>query len=192
MVEDAYKEIEKTKAKVEQEFMTVKKERTTRFYTAFNKVKSIIGKTYQELTRTSEHTVGGKASLELLGDDHLFDYKDSGVQYSVQPHGKRYRDNAQLSGGEKSVAALALLFAIQECNPSPFFIMDEVDAALDSTNVHLISNFVRKRSMASGPNGDGADGRLQCIAISLKNTFYEKASGIIGIYKPASDSVSRV
>ena len=51
---------------------------------------------------------------------------------------KRFRDMDQLSGGEKTVAALALLFAIHSYHPSPFFVMDEIDAALDMVNIHRV------------------------------------------------------
>jgi structural maintenance of chromosome 1 len=53
---------------------------------------------------------------------------------------KRFRDMEQLSGGEKTMAALALLFAVHSYKPSPFFVLDEVDAALDNTNVSRIAN----------------------------------------------------
>jgi structural maintenance of chromosome 1 len=59
------------------------------------------------------------------------------------PPGKRFRDIETLSGGEKTVAALALLFAIHSYHPAPFFVLDEVDAALDNINVDKISNYIR-------------------------------------------------
>ena len=62
-----------------------------------------------------------------------------GINYHAMPPMKRFRDMEQLSGGEKSVASLALLFAIHSFKPAPFFILDEVDAALDATNVGKVS-----------------------------------------------------
>jgi structural maintenance of chromosome 1 len=58
-----------------------------------------------------------------------------GISYSCIAPGKRFRPMDNLSGGEKTVAALALLFAIHSSNPSPFFVLDEIDAALDNTNI---------------------------------------------------------
>ncbi len=79
-----------------------------------------------------------------------------------------------MSGGEKTVAALALLFAIHSFHPAPFFVLDEVDAALDNVNVNKVSNYIKSRAQDSG---------LQCIVISLKETFYTKADALIGIYR---------
>jgi structural maintenance of chromosome 1 len=96
-----------------------------------------------------------------------------GVRYHTIPPGKQFRDMEQLSGGEKTVAALALLFAIHSYQPSPFFIMDEVDAALDNVNVSKVSSYISRRSSES----------FQCIVISLKDQFYSKADSIVGIYR---------
>ena len=74
------------------------------------------------------------------------------------PPMKRFRDMDQLSGGEKTIAALALLFAIHTYQPAPFFVLDEVDAALDGQNVARVSNYIREH----------ASDRVQFIVISLK------------------------
>lgn len=94
---------------------------------------------------------------------------------------KRFRDMDQLSGGEKTVAALALLFAIHSYQPSPFFVLDEVDAALDNANVHKVANFIREKTKSD----------FQCIVISLKETFYEHADGLIGVYRDQALDCSR-
>ena len=78
----------------------------------------------------------------------------------------------QLSGGEKTLAALALLFAIHSYQPSPFFVLDEIDDALDQDNVVTVANYIRQRRVD-----------LQSIVISLKETFYEKADALVGICK---------
>jgi len=85
-----------------------------------------------------------------------------------------------LSGGEKTVAALALLFAIQAYRPAPFFVMDEVDAALDNVNVLKVSNYIRQRSK-----------ELQCVVISLKDMFYEQSESLVGICKDVATMSSR-
>lgn len=87
-----------------------------------------------------------------------------------------------LSGGEKTVAALALLFAIHSYQPAPFFVLDEVDAALDNANVAKVANYIRKHS----------SDKFQFIVISLKNTFYEKAEALVGIYRDQGVGSSRM
>lgn len=87
------------------------------------------------MTKSSKHPLGGNAYLSL--DDTEEPYK-GGMKFNAMPPMKRFRDMEQLSGGEKTVAALALLFAIHSYHPAPFFVMDEVDAALD--NSEFLSN----------------------------------------------------
>lgn len=65
-----------------------------------------------------------------------------GIQYNCVAPGKRFRPMDNLSGGEKTVAALALIFAIHARNPAPFFVLDEIDAALDNTNIGKVSLFI--------------------------------------------------
>ena len=72
----------------------------------------------------------------------------------------------QLSGGERTLAALALVFAMHEFRPSPFFVMDEIDAALDNVNVTRVAQYIRER--ASDPINP-----LQFVVISLKDQFYQ-------------------
>jgi structural maintenance of chromosome 1 len=98
------------------------------------------------------------------------------------PPMKRFRDMELLSGGEKTMAALALLFAIHSYQPSPFFVMDEVDAALDNANIVKIAEFIQKNASDS----------FQFIVISLKSTFYEKSQALIGIYKDWNAVSSRI
>lgn len=85
---------------------------------------------------------------------------------------KRFRDMEQLSGGEKTVAALALLFAIHSYRPAPFFVLDEIDAALDNVNVKKVCNYIAQRCT-----------QLQCLVISLKDIFFEHAHSLVGIAK---------
>lgn len=94
------------------------------------------------------HPVGGQAYLSLESGDEPFLH---GIKFTAMPPTKRFRDMEQLSGGEKTVAALALLFAIHSYQPSPFFVLDEVDAALDSTNVVRVANYLRHMTRDSTP-----------------------------------------
>jgi structural maintenance of chromosome 1 len=93
----------------------------------------------------------------------------------------------QLSGGEKTVAALALLFAIHSYRPAPFFILDEVDAALDNANVAKVANYIRRQAC---PDDDSTP--VQFIVISLKGTFYEKAEALVGICRNHAEASSQV
>ena len=99
------------------------------------------------------------------------------------PPNKVFRDMEQLSGGEKAVASLALLFAIHHFRPSPFFVLDEVDAALDAVNVSRVANYVRSRSHK---------GDIQMVVISLKESFFKKSDAIIGAYRDQAKASSGV
>lgn len=94
---------------------------------------------------------------------------------------KRFRDMEHLSGGEKTMAALALLFAIHSYQPSPFFVLDEVDAALDNTNVARIANYIR----------DHAAPGMQFIVISLKTGLFQNSEALVGIYRDQSANSSK-
>ena len=94
----------------------------------------------------------------------------------------------QLSGGEKTIAALALLFGLRAHRPSPFFLMDEVDAALDNNNVFKLSAYIRRRACGGGGR---APGDLQAIVISHKDSLYGTASSLVGVYREASAESSK-
>ncbi len=101
---------------------------------AFNHIDKALKTIYTDMTKSSKHPLGGKAYLSL--DDTEEPFK-GGLKFNAMPPMKRFRDMYQLSGGEKTVASLALLFAIHSFHPAPFFVMDEVDAALDNSEYLL-------------------------------------------------------
>ncbi|KAK4338765.1 hypothetical protein RND71_043252 [Anisodus tanguticus] len=128
--EDVTKEFEVAKneeKKVTDEYNKVKGARYELFMKAFN---HIYGNT---------HPLGGTTYLNLDNEDEPFLH---GIKYTAMPPTKHFRDMEQLSGGEKTVAALALLFSIHSFRPSPFFILDEVDTALDNLNVAKVAGFI--------------------------------------------------
>lgn len=86
-----------------------------------------------------------------------------------------------LSGGEKTMAALALLFAIHSYQPSPFFVLDEVDAALDNTNVARIANYIH----------DHAAPGMQFIVISLKTGLFQSSEALVGVYRDQVENSSK-
>ncbi len=86
---------------------------------------------------------GGKADLELIeGEDIL----EAGIRINAQPPGKKLQNMMQLSGGEKALTAISLLFAIQNLKPSPFCLLDEIEAALDDSNVKRFAKYLNKLS----------------------------------------------
>ena len=153
-------------------FLAVKEERRRLFLDCYNHLRSSIQKIYEALTRSPDLPMGGRAMLSLEGDED--EPYHHGVVYRVMPPMKRYMPMDALSGGEKTVASLALLFALHSYKPSPFFVLDEIDAALDNINVQRVSAYVRQRAVVD---------KLQCVVISLKETFYSKAQSLVGVYR---------
>ena len=84
---------------------------------------------------------GGKGTLELMEDEDIL---EAGVRIIAQPPGKKLQNMMQLSGGEKAMSAIALLFAIQNLKPSPFCLLDEIEAALDEANVNKFAKYLHK------------------------------------------------
>ncbi|KAG3108003.1 Structural maintenance of chromosomes protein 1 [Phytophthora idaei] len=156
-------------------FEKVKQARHDRFMEAFNHISGVIDSTYKQLTKSSKHPLGGTAYLNLENTEEPY---LSGIKYNAMPPMKRFREMEDLSGGEKTVATLALLFAIHNYRPSPFFVLDEVDAALDNVNVNKVSTYIAKCD-------------FQCVVISLKDSFYEKADALVGICKDITLQQSR-
>lgn len=109
---------------------------------------------------------GGQAFLELMGDDLL----DMGVTVMAQPPGKRNAVIQQLSGGEKALTAVALVFSIFQLNPAPFCLLDEVDAPLDEANVGRFSRLVREMSE-----------KTQFIFITHNKVSMELADYLVGV-----------
>lgn len=84
---------------------------------------------------------GGRGTLELVEDEDIL---TAGIRIIAQPPGKKLQNMMQLSGGEKSLTAIALLFAIQNLKPSPFCLLDEIEAALDESNVDRYAGYLHK------------------------------------------------
>jgi chromosome segregation protein len=84
---------------------------------------------------------GGKGTLELVEDEDIL---ECGIRIIAQPPGKKLQNMMQLSGGEKALTAISLLFAIQNLKPSPFCLLDEIEAALDDSNVGRFADYLHK------------------------------------------------
>ena len=84
---------------------------------------------------------GGTGTLELMEDEDIL---EAGIRVIAQPPGKKLQNMMQLSGGEKALTAISLLFAIQNLKPSPFCLLDEIEAALDESNVDRFAKYLHK------------------------------------------------
>ncbi|GJE85341.1 chromosome segregation protein SMC [Phanerochaete sordida] len=184
-VEDKLLETEKEADKARKEskaardtFNDIKKRRCDMFNKAYNHISERIDQVYKDLTKGKAAPMGGVAYLSLEDSEEPY---NAGIKYHAMPPMKRFRDMEQLSGGEKTIAALALLFAIHSYQPAPFFVLDEVDAALDNTNVAKIANYIRAH----------ASDAFQFIVISLKGSLYERSSSLVGIYRDQDVNSSR-
>lgn len=187
---DEFEAARKEAKEIIDKYNAVKQKRYERFMDAFNHISTNINKIYKQLTQSITHPLGGTAYLSLENEDEPFLY---GIKYTAMPPTKRFRDMEQLSGGEKTVAALALLFAIHSFRPSPFFVLDEVDAALDNLNVAKVAAFIRAKSRdeAIGHDNESKGVGFQSVVISLKDSFYDKADALVGVYRDSERSCSR-
>jgi len=114
----------------------VKKRRLEEFHAGFSQISNKLKEMYQMIT------LGGDAELELVDSLDPF----SGIVFSVRPHRKSWKPISMLSGGEKTLASLALVFALHHCYPTPLYVMDEIDAALDFRNVSIVGNYIKERT----------------------------------------------
>lgn len=105
------------------------------FQESFVRIQKEFDKAFKELFG------GGKGTLELVEDEDIL---EAGIRIISQPPGKKLQNMMQLSGGEKALTAIALLFAIQHLKPSPFCLLDEIEAALDEANVTRYANYLHK------------------------------------------------
>lgn len=160
-------------------FNELKEKRKSRFLETFMPVAGIINRIYKEMTKLQKNNYyGGNALLYLEDADEPY---NGGVIYSPTPPGKRCMyEMEQLSGGEKTIAALSLLFAIRAAHPSPFYILDEVDAFLDVENRQLLLGYLQ--SICT---------EVQCIMITHKEEFYVNADNLIGTTFVPSELTSR-
>ncbi|XP_054070670.1 structural maintenance of chromosomes protein 1B [Rissa tridactyla] len=173
---DAFESSRKEARTCKQEFEQVKKKRYELFSRCFEHTSVAIDQIYKKLYSNS----GAQAFLSPENPEEPY---LEGIGFNCVVPGKRFMPMDSLSGGEKSVAALALVFAIHSFRPAPFFILDEIDAALDNTNIDKVSSFIREQ----------AHERFQMIVISLKEELYCRADALIGVCPEHDDMMfSRV
>merc|ERR1712124_138361 len=128
---------------------------------------AVINRKLKEMYRMI--TLECDAELEFVDSIDPF---SEGIVFSVRPSKKSWKNISNLSGGEKTLASLALVFALHHYKPTPLYVMDEIDAALDFKNVSIVGNYIKERTK-----------NAQFIIISLRNNMFELADRLIGIYK---------
>jgi chromosome segregation protein len=139
----------------------IDKDKRQTFLEAFDKVDKQIRDAFHTMT-------GGEAWLELQNEDDIF---NSGISYLIQFPNKPKRESTSISGGEKTLAAIVFVLALQKLKPSAFYLFDEVDAHLDAPNSEKLAKIVEQRSEGS-----------QFIMVSLKDSVVQKAKLIYGVY----------
>ena len=163
-------DLEQAIATLEDAIRRIDKETRSRLQHTFDEANRHFGELFTTLFG------GGQAKLELLGEEIL----DTGMQVFAQPPGKKNSTIHLLSGGEKALTALALVFALFKLNPAPFCLMDEVDAPLDDSNTERFCQMVRKMSE-----------RTQFLFVSHNKITMEMAQQLIGVTMQES-GVSRI
>ncbi len=131
----------------------------------FAKQFKIINKNFGEIF--AELFGGGKANLKLADEDNIL---ESGIEIEAQPPGKKLQNMMLLSGGEKALTAIALLFAILKINPAPFCVLDEIEAALDDINVNRFAEYLKKFTK-----------KIQFLVITHRKGTMEAADTVYGI-----------
>jgi chromosome segregation protein len=140
------------------EITTKKKDR---FFEIYDEVNKNFREIYAQLSE------GGEAELLLENEESVF---DGGLTIKARPHGKKVLRLAALSGGEKSIASLAFIFSIQQYDPSPFYVLDEIDMFLDGVNAEIVSRMIKNRAENS-----------QFISVSLRKIALKEADYLYGV-----------
>ena len=167
-ISDGYRSMSTRKNSLEEErnsivkfIEEIEKDKRQTFLDAFDKVDKEIKTIFSKMS-------GGNAWLELENEDDIF---NSGISYLIQFPNKPKRTSTSISGGEKTLAAIVFVLALQKLKPSPFYLFDEVDAHLDAPNSERLSNILEERARES-----------QFIMVSLKDSVVQKAKLIYGVY----------
>jgi structural maintenance of chromosome 4 len=148
----------------------LKKQRLHDFMTGFNEINLNLKEIYQMIT------FGGDAELEIL--DPLDPFTE-GINLSIRPPNKSWKIIVNLSGGEKTISSLSLVLAFHQYRPTPFYVLDEIDAALDFKNVSIVGHYIKDLTH-----------NAQFVIISLHNNMFELANRLIGICKIENSSKS--
>lgn len=159
-LDEQYNDVTSALETLENAIRKIDRETRTRFKETYDKVNNGVQKIFPRLFG------GGHAYLELTGEDLL----DTGITIMARPPGKRNTSIHLLSGGEKALTAVSLVFAIFELNPAPFCLLDEVDAPLDDANVARFCELVKERS-----------NKIQFVFITHNKITMEIANQLLGV-----------
>lgn len=162
-LKEEFEELERKRDENRINYENLRKMRHEEFMNGFRQISLRLKELYQLIT------MGGNAELELV--DSLDPFTE-GILFSVMPPKKSWKNISNLSGGEKTLSSLALVFALHTFKPTPIYVMDEIDAALDFRNVSIVAEYLKKRTKDA-----------QFIVISLRNNMFELADRLVGIYK---------
>lgn len=168
-----WKDLEKVRADkqaVSAQYESLRKQRLDMFMEGFSIITDKLKEMYRMLT------FGGDADLDLVDSIDPF---SEGVAFSVRPPRKSWKVITNLSGGEKTLASMSLIFALHHFRPTPLYCMDEIDAALDFKNVSIVANYIKSQTKDA-----------QFIVISLRNNMFDLADRLVGIYKTNNVSKS--
>ena len=160
-IKEELKRLEEQKKKLLEVVEELGKKKKEVFMKLYNEVNENLSEIYRIFSR------GGKASLQLENPESPF---EGGLDIKASPSGKKVRLLKSLSGGEKSLAALAFIFALQQTHPSPFYILDEVDMFLDADNAEVVSRIIRENSQ-----------NAQFIQVTLRKVTLKQTEHIIGV-----------
>ncbi len=163
-MKEQIRDIEKTKAELTDIITRLEKEMKTAFVTAFDQINENFGKTFTELFG------GGSAEIYLTDPENVL---ESGIEIKAAPPGKIIKNLMQLSGGEQAFIGVALFFATLKVNPTPFCILDEIEAALDEVNVERLAQYIKRYT-------DGT----QFIMITHRRGTMAAATRLYGVTMP--------
>jgi chromosome segregation protein len=167
---DRYEKLSQEKKAIKEMIEQIEAKKLSAFNTAFDSINEGLKRVFAELSP------GGRAYMEIENPQDPF---SGGINLVVKPKGKEVQYIDAISGGEKTLVALALIFAIQDYRPSPFYYFDEVDAHLDEVNARRIGELIRKRSE-----------KAQFIVVTLREVLASYADRLIGV--SIRSGVSRV
>ena len=157
-------DLDKSKSELEGIISKLEKEMKTAFITAFDQINENFGKTFSELFG------GGSAEIYLTDPENVL---ESGIEIKAAPPGKIIKNLMQLSGGEQAFIGVALFFATLKVNPTPFCILDEIEAALDEVNVERLAQYIKRYT-------DGT----QFIMITHRRGTMAAATRLYGVTMP--------
>jgi chromosome segregation protein len=168
LLEDQLADLNESRSELRKVIAALDEEMASLFMAAYEEISSL----YQE--NFAQVFPGGRGRLRLVDQEHPL---ESGIEVEAQPHGKKVGRLALLSGGERSLAALAFLFAVFRARPSPFYVLDEVEAALDDANLHRFLRLV-----------DTLRSSAQLVIITHQQQTMEAADMLYGVTMEPGES----